>query len=101
MRFIKEIFLPEENIIEKHFRTEALNNERLRELIIAAAILLLVFGLLVNVYFLSDNYTVHSPGLIKAFKWIILLFLFLAARSFIVRRIIHRRMKSGKGLPNF
>ena len=101
MKFIKEIFLPEENIIEQYFRTEALNNERLRELIIATSIILLVGGLLINVYFLSNEYTESAPGLINAFKWMIPLFLILAARSFIVRKIIHKRMKSGKDLPHF
>ena len=101
MKFIKEIFLPEENIIEQYFRTEALNNERLRELIIAASFLLLVGGLLINVYFFSDEYTESAPGLINAFKWMIPLFLILAARSFIVRKIIQKRMKSGRKLPHF
>jgi len=101
MKSFKEIFLPEKNIFEEHFRTEALNNERLRELIIAASILLLVLGLLINVYILSEDYTTEVPGLIDAFKWIILLFLFLAARSLLVRKIIHKRMREEKSLPYF
>jgi len=101
MKSFKEIFLPEKNIFEEHFRTEALNNEQLRELIIAASILLLVLGLLINVYILSEDYTTEVPGLIDAFKWIILLFLFLAARSLLVRKIIHKRMREEKSLPYF
>jgi len=101
MRFFKEILLPEENIIEKHFRMEALNNEKLRELIIAAVILFLILGLLVNVFFLADDYTEKAPGLINAFQWIIVLFLFFVVRSFVVRKIIQSRMRTGKGLPNF
>jgi adenylate cyclase len=91
----------ENKFYEKHFRTEALNNERLRELIIAASILLLAFGLLINVFILANDYKDEVPGLIDAFKWIILLFLFLAARSLIVRKIIKKALRQERNLPHY
>jgi adenylate cyclase len=91
----------ENKFYEKHFRTEALHNERLRELIIAASILLLAFGLLINVFILATDYKDEVPGLIDAFKWIILLFLFLAVRSLIVRKIIKKALRQERNLPHY
>lgn len=99
MKSVKEFFFPERNIFEKHFRTEALINEKLRELIISATIIFLLVGLLFNVHFLSKEYKISVPGLTSAFKWIILLFLFVIIRSVIIRIVIRKRMKEEKGLP--
>jgi len=88
-----------ENIFNHHFRVETLESERLREFILGGVILLLATGLTINLYFLSNNYEKKVPELISAFKWILLLFLFLAVRSFFLRLIIKKSMKAGKQLP--
>jgi adenylate cyclase len=87
------------NIFDRHFRHETLESERLREFILAGAVLLLTVGLTVNLFFLSNDYHNKVPELIRAFEWILLLFLFIILRSFIVRLIIKKSVKAGKQLP--
>ncbi len=89
----------EKNIFDLQHRLEILQGERLREFILGGAIMLLVLGLIINVLFLSENYAEKVPELINAFEWIIVLFLLLGVRSFIVRFVIRKRMDKGKGLP--
>ncbi len=91
--------LKEKNIFDSQLRLEVLQGERLREFILGGAILLLTLGLILNVFFLSENYREKVPELINAFEWIIFLFLMLGLRSFIVRLVIRKRMDKGKGLP--
>jgi len=86
---------------EKHFNQEIMQSERLREFVLGGVILLFALGSFINVFFLSSNYKEKLPELINAFEWIILLFLFLAVRSFFVRKVIKIRMKKGKELPYY
>ncbi len=90
----------EKNIFNQQLQIEVLKVERLRELILGGAILILALVSALNVFFLSGNYKALVPELINAFEWIILLFLSLALRSFIVRQVVRKRMDKGKGLPD-
>jgi adenylate cyclase len=99
MKFIDT--LTENKFYEKYFNREMMQSERLREFVLGGVILLFALGSFINVFFLGNNYKENLPELINAFKWIILLFLFLAARSFFVRKIIKIRMKKGKDLPYY
>lgn len=91
--------LVENKFYEIHFNLEIMQSERLREFVLGGVILLFALGSFINVFFFGNNYKEKLPELIYAFEWIILLFLFLAARSFFVRKIIKIRMKKGKDLP--
>ncbi|MBK9097480.1 MAG: hypothetical protein IPM14_05000 [bacterium] len=99
MKFIDT--LNENKFYESHFNREMMQSERLREFVLGGVILLFALGSFINVFFLGNDYKEKLPELINAFEWIILLFLFLAARSFFVRKIIKVRMKKGKDLPYY
>jgi len=91
----------ENKFYERHFNQEIMQSERLREFVLGGVILLFAIGSFTNVFFLSNDYKDKLPELINAFEWIIFLFLFLAARSFFVRRVIKKRMEKGKELPYY
>lgn len=91
--------ITETKFYERHFNKEIMQSERLREFVLGGVILLFALGSIINVFFLGSNYKARVPELINAFEWIVFLFLFLAVRSFFVRRVIRIRMKRGKELP--